>query len=350
MRCPNCEAEVSEGEKFCPQCGVPMGAMARCPHCGAALLPGERFCGECGREVRPAGSETVLAPPTMAAAMPSAPPVRSPPKKRSPWLWVGIAGGAVVALGCAAACVVFVLIPALLGGTPQPLTPTAIAFAPTFTPVPLALATSVPLPSSTPSPTAGPTATPTLSLVAGMLLYEEDFSFPGEEWDIKDVADAEYRLDGDAYSIEVRSSSWMAWNTTGQEFADFVFDFDAVLVDGDPYNAYGCLVRYQDKDNHYELDINGNGSYSFGKDVDDEWSLIREWTSSAAINPLGDANHVQLVVYGNTFTFYVNDQFVDEFTDDTFLSGEIAVVVTAYDDPPARALFDNIQVHDAELR
>jgi hypothetical protein len=277
----------------------------------------------------------------------AAPPVRSPPKKRSPWLWVGIAGGAVVALACAAACVVFALVPALASETPQPLaTPTAVVVAPTMAP----LATPVPLPSSTPSPTAGPTATPTLSLVEGMLLYEEDFSFPGEEWDIKDVADAEYRLDGDAYSIEVRSQSWMAWNTIGQEFADFVLDFDAVLVDGDPYNAYGCLVRYQDKDNHYELDINGNGSYSFGKDIDDEWALIREWTSSAAINPPGNANHVRLVVYGNTFTFYVNDQFVDEFTDDTFLSGEIAMVVSAYDDPPARALFDNVQIHDAELR
>ena len=51
MICPNCEAQVPDGERFCPHCGVPLGDVHKCPHCGAALLTGERFCGECGKPV-----------------------------------------------------------------------------------------------------------------------------------------------------------------------------------------------------------------------------------------------------------------------------------------------------------
>ena len=39
-----------------------------------------------------------------------------------------------------------------------------------------------------------------------------------------------------------------------------------------------------------------------------------------------------------------------EFTDTDFNSGDVAVKVTAYDTPPARAIFDNLRIWDAELR
>ena len=136
----------------------------------------------------------------------------------------------------------------------------------------------------------------------------------------------------------------MAWNTTEGEYGDFVLEYDAALAEGEELNAYGVLFRYQGKANHYELDLNGVGSYAVGKDVDDEWTQIIEWTSSAAIRPAGEVNRVRLVAFGDTFILYINDQFVDEFTDASLSSGDIAPVVTAYDNPPARAIFDNLAV------
>jgi hypothetical protein len=128
-----------------------------------------------------------------------------------------------------------------------------------------------------------------------------------------------------------------------------VLDLDVALVEGDELNAFGVLFRYQGKGDRHELAINGKGSYTFGKKVDDEWASIVDWTSSAAIKGIGQVNHVRLIAYGNTFILYVNDQFVDEFTDDALPSGDIAPVVTVYDDPPARATFDNIVIREAEL-
>ena len=314
MRCTNCETEIPAGEKFCPQCGVPVGTVEKCPHCGAALLPGERFCGECGREVTTdPGAEFGL--PSTAA----------PDGKQRPWwVWVVIGLIGLILIGCVAICGV-VAIPVLLA-TPTP--------------------TLTPFPTVTPTPTPVPTP----SIRAGTLLLEEDFTSPGDVWGISKEEDIEYKLDGAKYSIEVNKENWIAWNTLEEDLDDFIIQFETTLVDGEMFNASGLFFRYQDKDNFYSVELNGNAKYTIGKEIDGEWSDIVDWTASAAISALGEVNVVRLVVYGNTFALYINDQFVDEFTDTTFLSGDVALHVTAYDTPPVRATFDNLQIWEIEPR
>src|SRR5262245_6885696 len=46
MRCPRCQHENPDGQKFCGECGARLSA--RCPACGATSPPGQKFCGECG--------------------------------------------------------------------------------------------------------------------------------------------------------------------------------------------------------------------------------------------------------------------------------------------------------------
>jgi hypothetical protein len=267
----------------------------------------------------------------------------------SPWLWVAIPLGGLAVLGCLAACVVLVILP-MAAPTPTPTLVPTPTLPPTFTPTPVPTPTFTPEPTPTPVPTPTftpePTPTPVTSL--GPLLYEEDFSEPSDDWTVEEGEETAYKLDNGTYSIEVRKERWKAWDAIDKEFADFVLEFDASLAEGNKYNAYGVLFRYQDKANHYELDLNGNGSFTLGKEVDDEWTDIVDWTSSEAIKRTGFVNRVRLTAYGNTFTLYLNDHFVYEFTDDAFSSGNIAPVVTAYENPPARATFDNIKVWDVE--
>lgn len=51
-QCPSCQARLSPGTKFCPECGKPTTAAAAgpkfCSACGKKLAPGAKFCGECG--------------------------------------------------------------------------------------------------------------------------------------------------------------------------------------------------------------------------------------------------------------------------------------------------------------
>ncbi|HNT23213.1 MAG TPA: zinc ribbon domain-containing protein [Anaerolineales bacterium] len=49
--CPNCNAAIDQGAKFCPECGTKMQVAAFCKECGAKLQPGVKFCPECGHKV-----------------------------------------------------------------------------------------------------------------------------------------------------------------------------------------------------------------------------------------------------------------------------------------------------------
>jgi hypothetical protein len=295
------------------------------------------------------GAPDVAAPPLQGrssaptSAPEAAPLVRPAPRgaagrpARPRWLWpvVGLLGAGTLVI-LVMACVLLVpVLNRLVQGT----------------------AAATALPTATVAPVLAPTATPISEAIAepgsdatvepGGPLYVEDFSSPGAEWEIGENEGARYRVDDGVYSIEVTATNWIAWNLIGQELADFAVEFEVALVEGDPYNDAGLLFRFQDADNYYEIDINGGGSFAVGKEVDDEWVQIVEWTSDPSVQPFGQVNRVRLVAEGTQFTLYINDEYLAYFSDDSFGSGGLAPVVTAYDEPPARATFDNITIWEA---
>lgn len=44
--CPQCQASVQAGAKFCSNCGTKL--IQVCPGCGKVVAPGSKFCSECG--------------------------------------------------------------------------------------------------------------------------------------------------------------------------------------------------------------------------------------------------------------------------------------------------------------
>lgn len=207
-----------------------------------------------------------------------------------------------------------------------------------------ATATNTSAPAThTPAPTST-TALLTSAPQAEEPAYQEDFAAPGDEWEISEGESATYRIEGGVYTIQVHQENWIAWNTIGLEFDDFEIEFEVALVDGDTYNDAGVLFRFQDRDNYYELDLNGEGSFAVGKQIDGEWYQILDWTGSPAIQAFGSVNRVRLIARGDQFEMIVNGQTIGRFVDDTYQSGGIALVVTAYDDPPAKATFDNLRI------
>ena len=46
MKCPKCQYENREGDKFCRECGARLEG--KCPECGHVLEPQDKFCGGCG--------------------------------------------------------------------------------------------------------------------------------------------------------------------------------------------------------------------------------------------------------------------------------------------------------------
>jgi serine/threonine-protein kinase len=306
-------------------------------------------------------------PPRAQPATPP-PPAQKKPVGRNKWLWpvVGVAGvGLLVALivVCVVGGPVLRQLAQQAPTSTATLTPTAMLVPPTNTPIPSPTWTPVP-PTNTPIPS--PTHTPRPSLTATRIpptatanatsplpldlprlrdpVYEEDFASPGPEWEVNIGENAEFRIAQGAYSIRVTKTNWLAWNTVGLDLTDFEVAFEVRLAEGVTDNDAGMLFRYQDRDNYYELDISGENSFRVGKQVSGDWQQLLDWTKSSAIRPLGAVNRVRLIAEGDQFRIVINDELVGRFSDSSFASGDLAPVVTAYDEPPARAVFDNIRV------
>lgn len=53
ISCPNCQAQIPRGSKFCPECGKPTAPpKPKCPNCQAEYTPGAKFCANCGHKLQ----------------------------------------------------------------------------------------------------------------------------------------------------------------------------------------------------------------------------------------------------------------------------------------------------------
>jgi class 3 adenylate cyclase len=69
-RCRQCGAPVEADDRFCGECGRPLGA---CPSCGEPVTPGKKFCHACGHPVNGAAPASAAAVPGVPAASAGAP-------------------------------------------------------------------------------------------------------------------------------------------------------------------------------------------------------------------------------------------------------------------------------------
>lgn len=130
MICKNCNTQVSDGSRFCPNCGVQMSvnepqshSHGFCTECGAPLQEGLKFCIQCGAQVAKAPLQPVepqqpmaqaeqpqsvqaasQSQPTVGIVMPPEPPTDNEKKKHSKkFLWwliplILVVVGGIVAL------------------------------------------------------------------------------------------------------------------------------------------------------------------------------------------------------------------------------------------------------------
>ena len=68
MNCSKCGSAVQAGDKFCANCGAPVGVLY-CPGCGSQVTAGASFCANCGKSLQPGPkSQAQSAPPAAGAA------------------------------------------------------------------------------------------------------------------------------------------------------------------------------------------------------------------------------------------------------------------------------------------
>jgi hypothetical protein len=84
--------------------------------------------------------------------------------------------------------------------------------------------------------------------------------------------------------------------------------------------------------------------FRFSRRSESGWTSLIGWTETTAIQP-GEVNRLEVVVIGTQFTFYINGQFVGEYSDSQFSSGVVAVVIGLNEAGDTSVVeFDNLEL------
>ena len=177
------------------------------------------------------------------------------------------------------------------------------------------------------------------------LPYTDNFDNPASGWKTASDKSIQIEYNNSALNFTINDVNSIAWSTSNQKFADFTLDVDATQVDGPDDNGYGVIVRYVDDRNFYRLDISGDGYFDVMKYKNGTWIKLQDWTESAAIHQGATTNHLRVTAQGSQFTFSVNNQTLNSFTDADFRQGDIGLSAgTFFDHAGVHIAFDNLQV------
>ncbi|MCI0521689.1 MAG: hypothetical protein L0Z70_15700 [Chloroflexi bacterium] len=185
------------------------------------------------------------------------------------------------------------------------------------------------------------------SAPANNVLFQDDFSDTSSGWDrvnapegVTDYVDGAYRIFANAENTDV-------WANPGLDFTDVIVDVDATKVDGDDNNDFGVLCRYQDSDNFYFMLISSDGYYGVGIVQNGEQNLIGvdAMPPSDKITIGNATNHLRAECIGDKLKLSVNGEFLAEYQDATFASGDVGLLAGAFETPGTDIHFDNFVVY-----
>jgi hypothetical protein len=128
------------------------------------------------------------------------------------------------------------------------------------------------------------------------------------------------------------------------QYSNIVYQISITFNKGN--RAQGGLLFRADltKSTYYFFHIGTDGSYAFdlyGRN--NRASTLTSGLSTTIIPGFGQANQVAVIASGNHYYLYINQQYVDTVTDNTFTTGRIGVAVINVS-TPADATFSNAQV------
>lgn len=189
-------------------------------------------------------------------------------------------------------------------------------------------------------------AAPTSPAGGAEVLFQDDFANSSSGWDRIDEAGGITDYADGVYRMVVNEENTDIWANPGLDFTDVHIEVDATKVSGDDNNDFGLICRYVDRENFYFLIVSSDGYYGIGKVVAGDQQLIEteSMPPSEDINQGNATNHLRADCVGNKLTLYVNGEFLAEYEDSQFSSGDVGLIAGSFDVPGTEIHFDNFVV------
>lgn len=179
---------------------------------------------------------------------------------------------------------------------------------------------------------------------SGDILFQDDFSDSQSGWltAANEVGLAEYTPDG-LFHIRVDAPGYNFWSTPGLNVSSVIMEVDSIKLSGPEINRIGLICRYQNPQNYYFFIISTDGYYGVGKVKDGVSTLLAQtqMERNGAVLSGAAINRLRGECVGNTLIFYVNQKPLAIVDDPDFPSGDVGLVVGAFDAAGVDVYFDN---------
>jgi len=189
------------------------------------------------------------------------------------------------------------------------------------------------------------------------LLLCETFADNRNQWQVEsqdnpyarytsDIKSGQFQVEYNAKFFSNTSSSALTWFDVG-EAKDFVLSVRGLIDTRLTSTGWGVAFRADDEMKSFFLfSIYNDGSYALDIYENQGWGPLIGRRPNNSILP-GQVNKLVILVEGQDFTFWINDQQVNRFEGGLLEESGIRLVVTAREGAKARFAFDDVVLQAA---
>ena len=187
------------------------------------------------------------------------------------------------------------------------------------------------------------------------LLYCDDFEYPdesliaGEKFENK-YLDMSSEIYKGKYSVrmDVKRLSVASLTLPVSNARDFVIQIEGKMAShsGHPYHKWGILLKNAPDDElYYYFAIDNNKMYYFMMVRGEKLTNLINGRKSEDLNPLDKGNTLTVVADGDTFSFYINGEFQEDYMDNRIQSGDLGLYFIVDENSIIDWEFDNLVVY-----
>jgi len=148
--------------------------------------------------------------------------------------------------------------------------------------------------------------------------------------------------------VEVKRDNMLTLDVPVGDMRDFVIQVEGRLAShsGHPYHSWGVFLKAdEDFENYYYFKIDNNQYYFFRLVRGDRVTNLINGRRSEDLNPINEVNTLTVAVEGDTFSFYINGDFQEEFKDNRLLTGKVGLYSDMSKDTTLDWEFDNLVLY-----
>ncbi len=182
-------------------------------------------------------------------------------------------------------------------------------------------------------------------------IFLETFDTNQNQWPMgiedDDLKEVNYEVVDGRYHLNTKAHKkfFSLVDISTRPIRNFGLSAEAWQVRGAARMDYGLIFRKDAHGNYYYFGINNLRQYTLRRFYNNEWSVLIDWTSSAAIGS-AELNRLTLIAQDDHFIFFINNQFVGEIHDDYIKQGTAGLGFQLYTTGHTAYLeFDNVEIH-----